>query len=111
MALLSGGTSSTTTLRGLVQNTNFTAADAATLRANIKWDGVYVNAAWTRIQNGAISPGSYEFQGGEGVLHIPRRGVLKVLEGDVVAYDPNGWPILVSGWSINGSGATGWSGL
>jgi hypothetical protein len=92
-----------------VQNTNLAPADAATLRANIKYDGAYVNAAWTRIQNGQVYPGGYEMQGGQGLLYVPRRGVLKVLEGDYVAYDPNGWPILVSGWSINGSGSTGWS--
>lgn len=29
-------------------------------------------------------------------LTIPNRGTLKVLPGDVVAYDSSGWPILVS---------------
>ena len=109
MALKTAGTAATSTLRALVMNSNLAAADGATLRANIKWDGAYVNAAWTRIQAGAAYPGGFEFQGGEGLLHVPRRGVLKVLEGDYVCYDPNGWPILVSGWSINGSGSTGWS--
>lgn len=110
MALTSMGTSSSTGLRGLHMDGNFSATDAATLRANIKWDGVYVNTAWTRIQNAAVCPGAFEFQGGTGLLHVPRRGVLKVLEGDYVAYDPNGWPILVSGWSIGGSGSSGWNG-
>jgi len=32
-----------------------------------------------------------------------------VLEGDYVCFDPNGWPILISGWSINGTGSTGWT--
>lgn len=109
MALSTAGTAATTTLKALVQNSNFSPADAATLRANIKYDGVYVNAVWTRIQNGQVYPGGYEMQGGQGLLYVPRRGVLKVLEGDYVAYDPNGWPILISGWSINGSGSTGWS--
>ena len=111
MALLSCGTSATTTLRGLRASTNLSAADAATLRANIKWDGSYQNAAWVRIQNGAAYPGGFEFQGGRSLLHVPRRGVLQVLEGDIVAYDPNGWPILISGWSVSGSGSTGWSGI
>jgi hypothetical protein len=109
MALLTAGTSLTTTLNALVQNTDLTIADGALIRAAILWDGAYVNAAWTRIQAGAIYPGAYEFQGGSGLLHVPRRGTLKVLEGDYVAVDPNGWPILISGWSINGSGATGWT--
>jgi hypothetical protein len=93
----------------LVMNSNLTPADAATLRQNILWDGSYQNAAWVRIQAGAVYPGGFEFQGGTGLLHVPRRGVLKVLEGDYVAYDPNGWPVLISGWSINGSGSTGWT--
>lgn len=97
MALKTLGTSATSTLQALVQNSNMSPADAATLRANIKWDGVYGNA---------IEPGGYEFQGGSGLLYVPRRGVLKVFEGDYVAYDPNGWPILVSKYSIANSGWT-----
>jgi hypothetical protein len=90
---------------------NLSVADAATVRANIKWDGVYVNKAWTQIQNHIAYPGGLEYSpSGEALLHVPRRGVLKVLPGDYVAYDPNGWPILISGWSISGSGSTGWSG-
>ena len=106
MALKTLGTSATTTLNALVMNSNYSAADAATLRANIKWDWDYVNGAFTRIQAGAIYPAAFEFQGGSGLLHVPRRGVLKVLPGDYVGYDPNGWPILVSGGSIQ---ASGWS--
>jgi hypothetical protein len=38
----------------------------------------------------------------EGFLYVPNRGGrLKVLPGDVVAYDSRGWPILVSADSIN----------
>lgn len=111
MALLSGGTSTTTTLKGLVQNTNLSVADAAMLRANIKWDGSLQNGAWVPIQGHAAYPGAYEFQGGQGLLYVPRRGMLQVLPGDVVAYDPNGWPILISGWSLNGAGVSGWSNL
>ena len=111
MALTNMGTSATTTLKGFHMNGNSSAADAATLRANIKWDGVYVNAAWTQIQNHAIYPGAFEFQYGQAVLHLPQgRGSIKILPGDYVAYDPQGWPIVVSGWSISGAGSTGWSG-
>ena len=109
MATRTLGTSATTSLTALSQTGNALPADVATLRAAIKWDGTFVNAAWVRIQAGAIFPGGYEFVGGEGLLHVPRRGVLKVLEGDYVGVDPNGWPILVSGWSINGGGSTGWT--
>jgi len=112
MTLLSGGTSTTTTLRGFVQNTNLSATDAATVSANIKYDGALVNGAWTQIRNHAVYPGGFTFGvGGQALLYVPRRGVLQVLEGDVVCYDPNGWPILVSGWSINGAGVSGWSNL
>jgi hypothetical protein len=111
MALTSMGTSATTTLRGLHMDGNLSVADAATLRANIKWDGVYANAAWVRVQNGIAYPGAFEFQGGQGLLHLPQgRGSVKVYPGDYVAYDPNGWPIVIAGWSISGSGASGWSG-
>jgi len=110
MALIGMGTSSTSTLNGFHMNGDFTAADAASLRSNIKWDGVYVNKAWTQIQNHIAYPGAFEFQYGRGFLYVPRRGMLQVFEGDYVAYDPQGWPILVSGWSISGSGSSGWSG-
>jgi len=109
MALKTAGSTLTTTLNALVQNSNFLPADAAQIRANIKWDGAYVNGAWVRNQGGAICPGAYEYQGGQGLLRVPGRGMLIVREGDYVCYDPNGWPILISGWSINGSGSTGWT--
>lgn len=107
MALKTLGTSATTTLNALVVDSNFSPADIATLRVGIKWDWDYVNGAYVRIQAGATCPGSIEFVGGTAVLNIPRRGQLKVLPGDYVAVDPNGWPLLVSGGSINsGSGWT-----
>lgn len=95
MALKTLGTSATNTLRALVAGTNLSPADIATLRANIKND----------LVNGApIWPGAFEFN--SGVLTVPNRGVLKVLPGDYVAYDPNGWPILISAGAIAGSGWT-----
>jgi len=39
-----------------------------------------------------------------GLLLIPNRGILKMRRGDVVAVDNTGWPILVSGGSINYQG-------
>lgn len=51
-----------------------------------------------RSVSGAIS---------NGFLHIPGRGDLKVLPGDVVAVDNLGWPILVSATSI--ANGTDWS--
>jgi hypothetical protein len=42
----------------------------------------------------------------EGDLFLPGRGVLTILPGDVVAVDAQGWPILVSGYSIATGGWT-----
>lgn len=107
MALKTLGTNATTTLSALVVDSNFTPADIATLRVGIKWDWVFVNGAYQRVQAGATCPGAIDFVGGEAILTVPRRGTLRVLPGDYVAIDPNGWPILVSGGSINsGSGWT-----
>ena len=35
-----------------------------------------------------------------GLLYVPNRGILKVLPGDYVGVDSQGWPILVSANSI-----------
>lgn len=48
------------------------------------------------------NPGAINF---EGQLFIPRRGVLQLLPGDVVALDNTGWPILVSAASIAYAGS------
>ena len=42
----------------------------------------------------------------QGQLYIPNRGWLKVLPGDLVCVDANGWPILVSAFSILTGGWT-----
>ena len=90
MALLTFGTNAQTTLSALVMNGDLAVADGATVRANIKND-LPPNNVW---------PGGFEFQGGQGLLYIPRRGVLQVLPGDYIAYDSNGWPILVSAEAV-----------
>lgn len=41
----------------------------------------------------------------QGTLHIPNRGILKVLPGDRIAVDNSGWPILVSANSIGYAGS------
>ncbi len=40
-----------------------------------------------------------------GQLVIPKRGILKVLPGDVIAVDNTGWPILVSAAAIGYAGS------
>lgn len=42
----------------------------------------------------------------DGQLFVPNRGILKVLPGDYVGIDANGWPILVSAYSIATGGWT-----
>ena len=42
----------------------------------------------------------------DGRLYIPNRGFLMVRPGDYVAIDANGWPILVSGYSVATGGWT-----
>jgi len=41
-----------------------------------------------------------------GILYVPNRGLLRVLPGDYVGVDANGWPILVSKFSIATGGWT-----
>lgn len=92
MATVTLGTNATTSLTALAYlhgiNT-LTPADVATINNGIKNDA---NPAHPRIGG--------SFSVSESLLYIPRRGVLKVLAGDYVAIDSQGWPILVSANSI-----------
>lgn len=54
------------------------------------------NAAQKRLGEGLIDS--------TGVLQLPgKRGVIKVMPGDYVAVDSQGWPIVVSAYSIANS--------
>lgn len=91
MATKTLGTNATTSLVALPFLTgigSMAAADVATIAQHIKDD---LNPAHP------ITPGAFA---ANGLLFVPRRGVLKVLPGDYVAYDSQGWPILVSANSI-----------
>ena len=95
MALLTLGTSATTTLNALVWNPQVVAADLASIVENIKNQ----NAV------GRINPGAF---GRDGRLHFPgRRGFVNLLPGDYIAYDGVGWPVIVSSYSIASGG--GWT--
>lgn len=94
MATVTLGTSTTTTLTALSFNMGDAPADIGSIAALILDD---LNVAHPQI------PGSFSLMG---LLYVPNRGVLKVLPGDYVGVDPNGWPILVSKNSIAGSGWT-----
>lgn len=63
-------------------------ADLATVAQGIKND--LVNGL--PIFPGALNP--------NGLLLIPNRGVLKLLPGDYVGVDSQGWPVLISANSI-----------
>ena len=69
-------------------------ADLATIQNGIKDDVIITHPVW---------PGAYSYMD---LLYVPNRGVLKVLPGDFVGVDTNGWPILVSAYSIATGGWT-----
>lgn len=99
MALKTLGTTAQTSLSALAFLQGYgqiPAADVASLAALIKDD-----------QNVAhpVIPGSFNVTEGS-QLFIPNRGVLRVLPGDWVGVDANGWPILVSKYSIATGGWT-----
>lgn len=77
------------------QQTTLLPADLATCDQAIKTD-----------LNGGL-PAVYGSFCREGLLYIPRRGVLEVKTGDVIAWDNNGWPILLSAATI--ADATDWT--
>lgn len=96
MALLTGGTSSTTVLSALKVAGNMGAAgtnlrDLGTLNNLIKTQGTY-----QRIEPASILP--------SGLLVLPgKRGVITCEAGDYIMVDPvSGWPIVVSATAITG---------
>ena len=94
MALKNIGTAATTTLHGaqIPPDYNATAisdADWATLMQSILNDGDSSHPIW---------PGALERKG---LLFLPlNRGVIKLRNGDWVATDPNGWPVVISNYSL-----------
>ena len=94
MATSTLGTSTTTGLTSLVNSGSMAPADMATIVAAIKDD---LNVAHPTY------PGAYS---AHDLLYIPNRGVLRVLPGDFVGVDANGWPLLVSAYSIATGGWT-----
>lgn len=82
------GTAANNSLTSLIYAHSMVAADLRTIANSILND---------KTGNHAIWPGAYAENG---LLHIPRRGVLRVFRGDYVGVDSAGWPILVSANSI-----------
>ena len=100
MATSTMGTTAQTTLTALPfnrspvtaqANTSFADADFASINALILDDytGLPIDYCYTK----------------NGVLVIPRRGMLKILPGDYIAVDTQtGWPILVSNKAASAAG-------
>lgn len=86
------GTASTTSLTAITMLASGAAAYAHQL-GDVNNAIKYPDAA-ARTVDGALS---------NGFLYIPNRGTVKVLPGDVVAYDSLGWPILIAKNSIANS--------
>jgi hypothetical protein len=134
MATKTLGTNGTTTLTALQWFPGQTVADIATIAAAILDDGAVqsagggflVGATAGQAPNPLLTPPRHQaaasagpFPGAfmqNGQLIIPNRGVLRLIPGDWVGVDANGWPVLVSGLAIAGSGtftnypaATSWT--
>ena len=105
MATKTLGTSTTSGLTAVPYlrgwNSGVSAADMGTMARAIKNDG-YISLT---VQGGnhGIWPEAFSENG---LLYYPNRGVLKVLPGDWVGVDANGWPVLVSKYSIATGGWT-----
>ncbi len=94
MALLTGGTSATTSLnallmgRGIGSGGKMVAADLASLQQKILDDQNVNHPIWPQALT-------------DQQLWVPNRGVLQILPGDYVMVDTTtGWPILVSAYAI-----------
>jgi hypothetical protein len=87
MATSTLGTTANNSLTSLINSGAMAAADIATIANAIlnDQDGQHIFA-------GAYAQNS--------LLYVPNRGILKVLPGDYVGVDSQGWPILVSKNSI-----------
>lgn len=92
MATSTFGSNAATSLPFALVNAGvMSATDLATVQQAIKDDLNIAHPVW---------PGAYSTHD---QLFIPNRGVLRVLPGDWVAVDNQGWPILVSANSIANS--------
>jgi hypothetical protein len=88
MATSTFGTTANSSLTALLSSGAMAAADIAAIAVGIKDD---LNVAHP-VLGGSFSQMN--------LLYVPNRGILKVLPGDWVAIDSQGWPILVSANSV-----------
>lgn len=98
MALGTGGTAATTTLKSLLVSGAMGAG--ATGAANVAAFNVLVKAQNTYAR---VEPTAFSLTG---LLYLPgKRGVIQCLPGDYIMVDPtSGWPIVVSPQAISGGG-------
>lgn len=98
MALLTGGTTSTSVLRGLKVIGAMAAADVAAFN-------LYVLSQPGTGTFQRVEPTAFSVQG---LLSLPeKRGVIQCLPGDYIFVDPTtGWPIVISGFASSGGGYT-----
>jgi hypothetical protein len=83
---------------GVVQSFVEVDADVATINNAIRDDLAAAGAPVYQPSMGGYSRA--------GQLYVPNRGWLKVMPGDLVCVDANGWPLLVSAKSIATGGWT-----
>lgn len=88
MALKTLGSLGTTTLSGQ----QWPGANAANSISDADIATI-ANAIINDASPPANLPGAFSRMG---LLYVPNRGILKVLAGDWVCYDPSGWPILLA---------------
>lgn len=104
MTIGTGGTTLTTSLTALRHPGSFIRVDGTvTSIVEVDADVATINQAIKDDQNfNQPSPGGGSTWGysRNGQLYVPNRGWLKVLAGDAVMVDSNGWPILVSARSF-----------
>ncbi len=105
------GTAATTTLTAVQYSPapNLTTDDWRVIMAGILDDGESsvggpaITENWRAANTKGPVPGAFH---SNGLLYIPNRGVLRVIQGDFVAFDTQtGWPILVSAVA---AAAAGW---
>lgn len=91
MATSTFGTNTTSSLTAITYSNvgaGISSADLAVITQGIKND---------KINGLPVLKGAFSRSG---LLTIPNRGTIKVFAGDVVAIDSQGWPILVSAYSV-----------
>lgn len=105
MALRTVGSNANNSLSAFVVGFNdLIPADVATLNLGIHADppgyGAHHPVLATGLENvvGVVRPALNQCYQQTGIIIIPRRGTLRLMAGDVVAFDPTvGWPIVLSG--------------